>query len=275
MTVHGGSTRVMGAHLAGDPHRPTPLQPWPAISLQQGTAEQQRPTWRVTSTMGVSWKASEPISLRGTCTDSGWGWEGWVGCEGGRSRAAAAAATAGVRALLQRGLQRKPPKHVGMAARARTWPVMATRGTESRRASARPVTRLVAPAGSEHRRQDDHEAGCWMNILGHTERWRCGGEHRDVGIPWHPVAPIMQGRAGHSGCSRCFYVPNVRSPRRGTQQRTCAASSITQQPTHRGRRWRCTRPRGPSPWRSPQRQRSRPAAVGGHARQQSQQREVR
>ena len=23
--------------------------------------------WRVTSTMGVSWKASDPISLRGTC----------------------------------------------------------------------------------------------------------------------------------------------------------------------------------------------------------------
>lgn len=47
--------------------------------------------WRVISTMGVSWKASEPIRRRGT------------------------------------------------------WPVIATIGTESRRASASPVTRLVAP----------------------------------------------------------------------------------------------------------------------------------
>ena len=46
---------------------------------------------RVTSTMGVSWKASVPIMARGT------------------------------------------------------WPVMATSGTESSIASARPVTRLVAP----------------------------------------------------------------------------------------------------------------------------------
>lgn len=28
------------------------------------------PTWRVTSTIGVSWKASDPISLRGTCIQS-------------------------------------------------------------------------------------------------------------------------------------------------------------------------------------------------------------
>jgi len=117
---------------------------------------------------------------------------------------------------------------------------MATRGTESSRASARPVTRLVAPARSTQQSMP----------LSKQAR--------------HAQADSFQGSSarGHSNHMVVCIVTNASSlqQQHSVQQQSHSQPSRTTAATHQDQRWRCTRPRGRSPWRSPQPQRSRPAA---------------